>query len=429
MTEHEVFETRLRTALGRYVADGPTDFDALGFARAVATAEPRRRSRLGELRWPRVIVPRLAWLLLATALLVMALVAGALLTGSRPPRQPASWQRIGLLPANEGWPALLNDVVPSENGFLAVGEGGYFTPGYVWASSDGHTWEEVPTGSTFARAALRAVIRTENGYVSGGIDDSGDEDRAAIWWSADGRAWRPVASVADAEGAVVDHLASSNGRFVALGRQLLPGGDGSPARWVSGDAQHWDRVAAGVAGAAIEPIDELVAGSQGFVALSAGGIWTSTDGANWVRATLPRSEPYGVEAAAVVAGADGRIVVAGPNGRVYASDGAAWTVHELAASNVSKTQLDIVGLAETSWGYALLTAAPMSVDDTVPSRSTTLLWTSRDGTTWVRHDLGVSTELACVPCAGLFAAGDGLVAWNRSTIWALPGALAPEVIP
>lgn len=45
MTEREVFETRLRAALSLHLANGPSDFDALGFARIVAAAEPRRYGR------------------------------------------------------------------------------------------------------------------------------------------------------------------------------------------------------------------------------------------------------------------------------------------------------------------------------------------------------------------------------------------------
>jgi hypothetical protein len=45
MTERDAFETRLRTALDRYVGSDPTEFDALDFARTVATAEPRRHGR------------------------------------------------------------------------------------------------------------------------------------------------------------------------------------------------------------------------------------------------------------------------------------------------------------------------------------------------------------------------------------------------
>ncbi|MHB8890486.1 MAG: Kelch repeat-containing protein [Candidatus Limnocylindrales bacterium] len=90
MAEQDVFERRLRAALLRHVGDGPPDFDALGFARAVAAREPRHRGPGAALGWRGITVPRLAWVVLLLALLLAALVGGMLIAGSRPgPRLPA----------------------------------------------------------------------------------------------------------------------------------------------------------------------------------------------------------------------------------------------------------------------------------------------------------------------------------------------------
>ena len=83
MTERDVFESRLHAALVRHVANGPTDFDALGFARLVATKEPRRRGLAATLAWRGVAFPRRAWALLLLAGLLAAMVAGTLLVGSQ----------------------------------------------------------------------------------------------------------------------------------------------------------------------------------------------------------------------------------------------------------------------------------------------------------------------------------------------------------
>jgi hypothetical protein len=82
MAEPDVFERRLRAALVRHTDDGPTDFDALGFARLVAAKEPRRRGIAVVLGWRRVVVPRVAWVLLLLAALV-AVMAGTLAVGSQ----------------------------------------------------------------------------------------------------------------------------------------------------------------------------------------------------------------------------------------------------------------------------------------------------------------------------------------------------------
>ncbi len=94
------FESRLRAALLRHVADGPTEFDALGFARTVAAKEPRRHGLRGQvssaLTWRGVAVPRVAWVPLLLAALLAALVGGMLVVGSRPtPRLPAVLPPIG----------------------------------------------------------------------------------------------------------------------------------------------------------------------------------------------------------------------------------------------------------------------------------------------------------------------------------------------
>jgi hypothetical protein len=84
MAEHDLFEARLRASLVRHTAAGPTDFDALGFARMVAAREPRRRGLSAVLIWRPVAVPRLAWVLLAAGLL-LALVVGSVFVGARRP--------------------------------------------------------------------------------------------------------------------------------------------------------------------------------------------------------------------------------------------------------------------------------------------------------------------------------------------------------
>jgi hypothetical protein len=101
MPERDAFETRLRAALLRHVAEGPTDFDALGFARTVVAQEPRRHGFAAALAWRGVAwqglaVPRVAWTLLLLAGLLAALVGGMLLVGSQlQPKLPAVVPPVG----------------------------------------------------------------------------------------------------------------------------------------------------------------------------------------------------------------------------------------------------------------------------------------------------------------------------------------------
>ncbi len=88
MTERDVFESRLRVALLRHVADGPTDFDALAFARTVAAREPRRHGFAAARTWQGFAIPRRAWVLLLLAGLLAAMVGGMLVVGSQLQRKP-----------------------------------------------------------------------------------------------------------------------------------------------------------------------------------------------------------------------------------------------------------------------------------------------------------------------------------------------------
>lgn len=90
MAEMDAFERRLRTALVRHVDSGPTDFDALAFARAVAAKEPRRHGLANALARRGLAFPRLAWALLLLGLLLVAMVGGALIAGSQPVRKLAA---------------------------------------------------------------------------------------------------------------------------------------------------------------------------------------------------------------------------------------------------------------------------------------------------------------------------------------------------
>ena len=98
MTERDLFESRLRAALLRHVAEGPTEFDALGFARTVAAKEPRRHGFAAALSLSGLAISRLAWLLLLAGLLLAALVGGTLLVGSQMQRRlPAVVPPVGQL--------------------------------------------------------------------------------------------------------------------------------------------------------------------------------------------------------------------------------------------------------------------------------------------------------------------------------------------
>lgn len=432
MTDHEVFETRLRTALDRYVAGGPTEFDAFEFARSVASAEPRRQSRGIVFGWPRVALPQLFWIVLATALLLAALAASALLVASRPEPGPASWQQIQLPGELGGSSARMTDLVQTEDGYLAIGRWLY-GQGHVWESRDGGAWGLVPTGDMFAAAQLNGLVRTEDGYVAVGVEGSPGLGRAAVWRSADGQTWRPAVSVAEADLAAIDDVAFADGRYVAVGTQVLPTGyfDAVPRVWLSDDGNQWELATdvPTVVGLATG-FSAVAADDSGFVATGpARGLWSSPDGDVWTPVDITAQTNFGNWLTDLVVGADGQTVAAGGPAVVSVFDGREWTRHDLlGALDMSRevAQYKVMKLAATTSGYAALYVDLDAMND---APAATLLWTSRDGTTWVRPEVDVSPSFAVAGLTDLpvlLSCGDELIASYYGNTWILPGDVVSQ---
>ena len=443
MTEHEVFETRLRTALAVHVAGGPTDdFDAHGFARAVAEAEPRRHGRTIALRGPRVVIPRIAWVVVAAVLLIAALAASALFGGARPFVGPSTWQRI-VLPAPAGSPGWMADVVQAGSGYLAVGStcthcGGDMA-GIVWTSRDGLAWDLVDTGDTFAHAELSAVIAGDGGFVVVGSNWLGATNpngsgatRAAAWVSADGRTWRRAASVAAPEGARIGDVAFARGRYVAVGWELpSSGGYLIPRIWQSDDADHWvPATDFAAAPSFLGVMTGVVAGGPGFVAVGHDhGIWTSPDGNSWSTGL-----EWTAHDMAIAAGRDGLIVVGaslgGHDGTRTSGDGRTWTSAALPALDGSPaigSGLEPGSIVASDWGFVVVSTwssdQRWGYHEGDPIEGG--LWTSRDGISWVPHRL--NPQFAATLRGGLLIrSGDAILVSTDAGTWALPGAAVSE---
>jgi len=418
MAEHELFELRLRAALDRYVADGPTGFDALEFARAVAAAEPRRHGLGVSLGRPRVVVPRFAWLLVAVALMIVALDAVMFLAGARPVASPLPWQRIWP-PRPLGSTVQMIDVVSGANGYLAIGNaiGGSADTGVVWSSADGQTWDLVASGSVFTGAELRGVTEADDGYVAVGVMSPQGSWVASAWRSADGRTWRPVSSVSDPDQAKIDDVAYANGHYVAVGWSVA--GNLVPRIWVSGDGDHWTSAA----DFAAEPsfmgaMLGVVAGGPGFVAVGLEhGVWTSPDGNVWTPVDNPGHTTSSWRPRDIVVGDDGRIVVIGAGRVVHVTgDAVQWTTVSLPALDGpggSDTVDSVTGVAAMSWGFAAVS--------THASSDQMLLWMSRDGTTWAAVVVDVVPSFRCGDCSWLLGSGDTLIVPAANVPWMLDG--------
>jgi hypothetical protein len=172
----------------------------------------------------------------------------------------------------------------------------------VWRSRDLNSWTKArDVNETSGSSQVLAVAADPSGFVSAGSRDGWP----AVWTSPDGRDWTtarlPLPPGASA--GVIQQVAASGSRVVALGQQTTAGGT-RPLAERSGDGgRTWQpvpftapgpAVALATAGSAVT-FTALTAGPDGFTAAAqfgsaAGGldaaVWTSADGRAWTRSAV-----------------------------------------------------------------------------------------------------------------------------------------------
>jgi hypothetical protein len=255
-------------------------------------------------------------------------------------------------------------------------------PGFV-ISSDGASWEQID--STVTGRTLLDVVAGQGGLV--GLANRGG---AAIerWVSSDGRTWSESAT-SGFHGSPMALLATNAGYVAAA----INGGGCGLFVWMSTDALTWTDAGPGAAGPStcvgragqtIPAVDQLVAGSDGLLALGtlAGGlpvIWASTDGHTWRLGQPPatgRIEHVAAHGSGYVAvGEDGST----PAGAAAwtSSDGLTWTAAPPQASFLAATMTNVVVLADGSLASV--------GSETRPTGGTQFAaWTSVDAVTWQR---------------------------------------------
>jgi len=190
----------------------------------------------------------------------------------------------------------------------------------VWHSPDGRRWTPVGQVRTDGYKRLERLAGSPDGLAA--LVDAG-KGKKAVLTSADGRSWRRVGEVTGAE---VAGLAAVGGGAVVAGRR---GPD--PYLATSGGEVRL----ASVPGA-IRPeraVHALAAGPRLVAVGSANGriaAWTSADGRNWTRGSMPESDPQPRRRLTdVVHGPAGWLAV-GRSGEdvpviVVSGDGAVWT--------------------------------------------------------------------------------------------------------
>jgi hypothetical protein len=422
MLEHDPFDARLRDAFRRHVEAGPIEFDAAGFARTVAAAEPRRRAR--GLALPMRIggAPQVTWILIVAALLT-ALVGSLLFfaTQRHEERVPGAWQRITFPGAGA-----VNDVIETPTGFLAVGgDGTEIGWARVWISPDCVNWTLEPASDGFDGASLTAVARGGPGYVA-----VGESIRNAIpvfWTSPDGTSWTRVPDVQLLSGTgfawadSVGDLETLDGLLVAEGRRMQPT---MSTFWTSQDGATWgraidfDRFGLDPSAWGLRGVQAFTAGGPGLVAVGrgpeAGGMaWWSSDGRTWSGAEVVGPRVNDRILTDVAAGPGGMLAAIGSTdlgaGVWLSADGLTWSAVRDTNMFTSPQRAALVGSAgpsvtpaptedaTVSYMRALAVAGTargfMIVGDDGASRSSWsepprahgIVWTSPDGRTWTRE--------------------------------------------
>jgi hypothetical protein len=267
-------------------------------------------------------------------------------------------------------------VIVGGPGLLAFGEDdlrpGRGSRDAVWTSVDGLSWSRVPLDDALYRAA--AAVAGGPGFVHVAETELG----AAVWTSTDGIAWsmvphdEAVFGLRLGDGNAMTAVTAGGPGLVAVGSDGLnsdePTGRARAVVWTSIDGLTWSRLPhdeAVFGGEGDQGMFDVTAGGPGFVAVGENDhgapVWTSADGITWSQ--VPNDES----------------VFSGPNTRI---------------NDVMTGGPGLVAIGENDHG-------------------TPMMWTSRDGITWVVQ-LNVLAESVTVGGPGLVAVGsDG----HDAAVW------------
>lgn len=191
-----------------------------------------------------------------------------------------AWQPAGLPDAAT---VAVVSVAATDNGLLAVGfdyAGDVERPA-VWLSADGHAWERIES-PYLVEGQMTAVAGGPIGNVAVGV---GVNFPILFWVSPDGRAWSSGVVVSGIEpDATVNGLTGSDTGYVAFGSDA----DGRAALWSSANGTAWQPIA-GFDGPADSTVNDVLATPDAWLAVGAAYrgdrartlAWTSPDGLAW----------------------------------------------------------------------------------------------------------------------------------------------------
>jgi hypothetical protein len=339
-------------------------------------------------------------------------------------------------------------VVPGGDGLLAVGGPGGDGGSGIWTSTDGLGWRSVDP--VRPGRALADIVAGGPGFVALSGSPMG------VWTSPDGLTWTESPPDPDFADSQLSALAAADGVLVAVGF-------GQPL--VSADGITWRKVQLPGAGGTLF---DVTAGGPGFVAVGSRSlgamranaiVFTSTDGASWTQ--VPDHPDFQHAELHGVAATDGRVIAVGyandEERGIFAApaawtstDGLAWRRAEvidelvpvrtppfsgaLEGAIMGPTSLTSKGWVST--GAAFTAGPPDGVLLDLP------IWTSADGSRWVRaphqpqFELGIDSGLAFAGRAVIEFGGQvlilGTAAGPQASVWTSPpraGGIVPPPRP
>jgi hypothetical protein len=162
--------------------------------------------------------------------------------------------------------------------------------GAVYQSANGIDWTVIPVDAGVGRrdtSEIQLVASGPAGVVTFGDVCCTDEERPALWRSADGRTWQRLpypAGLGPAGG--LTRLVATVDHYVLSGRW-----NGAAAMWTSKDGATWTAVDGTAAGFGPGTIADVARTPDGLVAAGwldvngtyDGAVWTSGDGEHWKR--------------------------------------------------------------------------------------------------------------------------------------------------
>ena len=147
-----------------------------------------------------------------------------------------SWM---LVTTNADWPVRQIYQVVSFQGtmYMMGGAVGLVSRNDIWSSTDGKTWSQEPDAEWSARYGPKAIVHNDKIYVLGGFTDDGAND---VWFSADGKTWEK------AEGTIWPDIRDRHQAVLRDGLLYVLGGRSSnrpdSGVWSSSDGQNWIEV-------------------------------------------------------------------------------------------------------------------------------------------------------------------------------------------